>query len=489
MNRIRVAAVLVGALTVALLSVGGASAKPSAPPLNVSCSQAALVAAIDAANSAGGGTLDLAKKCDYRLTSSPDDSVNGLPAITTAITINGKQATIDGTNSFRDFEVDGPGGNLTVRDLTITGGSASDPDGGIPTLVGGGIASFGGTVQVDHSQVNGNTAVLAGGGIASITFDPSSPAMLTVRHSSVNANQQTLPPSEEGNGGLGGGGIANVNGTVLVDHSQVNGNTAQGGEGGGIASGDYLGTGPATLTVDHSQVNGNTGPFAGGGGIQNLLGTANVNHSQVDGNTALNGGGIASGNQGGPGVAELNVSHSEVDGNTATAGPGGEGPPLAAGGIANGSEAVIDHSRVDDNSSPNGAGAGILNHAEMTISHSEVNGNTAGASGAPGSGGGILNLQGPPGAVPAAVLNIDHSKIDDNSAGGWGGGVANGLPGNGPGIGGDLTLTHSEVRHNDAPHGGGIFNRGGTVTLSDTRVTDNLVDNCEPTNTIAGCTN
>jgi hypothetical protein len=113
----------------------------------------------------------------------------------------------------------------------------------------------------------------------------------------------------------------------------------------------------------------------------------------------------------------------------ATAGPGGEGPPIAAGGIANGSEMVIDHSKVDDNSSPNELGAGIVNHAMMTISHSEVNRNTAAASGVPGSGGGIANLEGPPGATPAAVLSIDRSKIDDNSAGGWGGGIANGLPG------------------------------------------------------------
>jgi hypothetical protein len=478
-NRIRVAAVLAGVLTVALLSVGGASAKPTPPPMNVSCGQAALVAAINAANSADGGTLNLAKGCDYQLTSSPDDSQNGLPPITTAITIKGNKAMIDGTSSFRDFEVDGPGGNLTARGLTITGGSAQD--------FGGGIANFGGTVTLDHTQVNGNSAAIAGGGIASATFDPSSPATLTVRNSSVSDNQQTVDASD---GGGGGGGIVNVDGTVSLDHVQVNGNTAGGGVGGGIASGDYFGFGGETvLNVDHSQVNDNVAPNAGGGGIQNLLGTATIDHSQVDGNTALNGGGIASGNQGGPSTAQLTVRHSEVNGNTATAGPGEEGPPLAAGGIANGSEAVIDHSKVNGNTSPNGAGAGILNHAAMTISHSEVNGNTAAASGGPGSGGGILNLQGPPGAVPAAVLNIDHSKIDGNSAGGWGGGIANGLPGNGPGVGGDVTLTHSEVRHNSAAHGGGIFNRGGTVTLSHSKVTENVVDNCEPTNSIAGCQN
>jgi hypothetical protein len=50
-------------------------------------------------------------------------------------------------------------------------------------------------------------------------------------------------------------------------------------------------------------------------------------------------------------------------------------------------------------------------------------------------------------------------------------------------------VTHSQVKHNTAAHGGGIFNNGGTVTLQKTHVTQNHVDNCEPTGTIAGCTN
>jgi hypothetical protein len=136
-------------------------------------------------------------------------------------------------------------------------------------------------------------------------------------------------------------------------------------------------------------------------------------------------------------------------------------------------------------------GAGIVNHGGMTLKHSEVNRNTAAASGVAGSGGGILNAQGPPGTTPA-VLTLDRSRVNGNSAGGYGGGIANGVPlpaGPPPLIGGDVTLTHSHVMHNHAAHGGGIFNNGGTVTLSSSQVTGNQVDNCEPTNSIAGCTN
>jgi hypothetical protein len=470
--------------SVVLLSVGAASAKAAA--LNVPCGgQAALVAAIDAANSAGGGTLNLAHACEYDLTSVDNGGENGLPVIRASIRVNGHDATIDGMDSVRVFEVDGPGGSLSLRDLTIEHGSAD---------VGGAIANFGGSVRLDDSHVSGNAAVLAGGGIASGSVTPAlvptaTVAMLILRDSSVTGNLQTAGPSQDPNamGGLGGGGILNLDGTARLYHSRVNGNTAQGSVGGGIASGDYIGLGGETiLTVDHSQVNDNVAPSAGGGGIQNLLGRATVNRSQVNGNTSLNGGGISSGNQGSPnGIAKLRVFRSQIDGNTATAGAVGEGPPIAAGGIANGSTAVISHSEIEHNNVPNGIGAGIVNHGLMDINHSEVNGNVASAAGVFGSGGGIANVQGPPGTTPS-VLAISHSQVNHNSAGGFGGGIANGIPlppGPPPLFGGQVTLRHSQVEGNTAAHGGGIFNNGGTVILHASTVSGNQVDNCEPANT------
>jgi hypothetical protein len=49
---------------------------------------------------------------------------NGLPVITTPITIAGADATIARSSAqpFRIFEVDGPGDSLSVSALTITGG-------------------------------------------------------------------------------------------------------------------------------------------------------------------------------------------------------------------------------------------------------------------------------------------------------------------------------------------------------------------------------
>ena len=81
----------------------------------------------------------------------------------TRIAVNGNGATIDGTGAVRVFEVDGPGGNLSLNNVTITGGSADN---------GGGIANLGGTVTLNFSTVTRNTATDAGGGIASATLGP-----------------------------------------------------------------------------------------------------------------------------------------------------------------------------------------------------------------------------------------------------------------------------------------------------------------------------
>jgi hypothetical protein len=216
----------------------------------------------------------------------------------------------------------------------------------------------------------------------------------------------------------------------------------------------------------------------------------------VNRNTSLNGGGISSGNGNGgipPGTSHLVLNKTQVDGNTATAPvpqPGSQGgPPIAAGGIANGGDAVLNSSEVNFNTATHTSGAGIVNHGSMTLNKSEVNGNTAAGSGVVASGGGIINAQGPPGAAASAILVLNNSQVSNNRAGGDGGGIANGVPLGGPMplIGGPVTLNHSQVTGNTAAHGGGIFNFGGTVTLAKTSVTGNNPDNCEPPGSITGC--
>ena len=108
----------------------------------------------------------------------------------------------------------------------------------------------------------------------------------------------------------------------------------------------------------------------------------------------------------------------------------GTGPPIAAGGIANGGNAVITGSEVENNTATTTSGAGIVNHGTMTINWSEVNHNTAAGKGGTASGGGIVNADFSPltGAPVSGILTINFSQVNGNSAGGFGGGILNGLP-------------------------------------------------------------
>ena len=95
-----------------------------------------------------------------------------------------------------------------------------------------------------------------------------------------------------GGNSTNGGAIANLS-VLTLNHTDVTGNTADGG-GGGIAS-------AGTATLNFSQVNGNTalagGMGGGGGGILNHGGTLALNFSQANHNISQGGGGgIASGN-------------------------------------------------------------------------------------------------------------------------------------------------------------------------------------------------
>ena len=292
-----------------------------------------------------------------------------------------------------------------------------------------------------------------------------------------------------------GGGIFNLEGTLVLNHSRVTGNASAGGmmsAGGGIASGT-LGSGPVgTAVLNFSRVDHNTTSNSAGG-ILNHAGTLILNASKVDDNTAaVGGGGIASGpgGQGGPGSSILVVKFSQVNGNTANG-----GAMAGAGGISNGGTATITASKVKGNTAPGAPGGGILNHGVMTITGSRVTGNTAPAdsAGDQGIGGGIANINLGPvsGTFNGGILTITASQISRNTASGQGGGIFEAtITQTGPAPGGPLTIKFSQVTRNKAAQGGGIFAvPGSPVTLKFTVIAKNIPDNCAPPGTIPGCKN
>jgi hypothetical protein len=342
---------------------------------------AGLIAAINAANGSGGGTISLAAGCTYPLSGvnngNPMTGDNALPVVTTRITINGKNTTIAGDGSARILQVDAPNGNLTLNGLTLTGG--------FNTFGGGAIFNNEATLTLNGSVVTANAAP-AGGGIASGTNKPGPVGMTTLNNSQVTDNVAFA---------AGGGGIINHAGTLTLNSSVVSGNTGPGG--GGIASGKgNPDAGESLVVLNKSKVVDNTangGAEGGGGGIANG-GTLVSNSSEISGNTAPGGAGAGLLNHG----DSATLNKTIVTGNTA---PNDGTDDGFGGGIANVNfglpstptvALVLNHSQVTGNSA-SGGGGGIINAdlggpATVTLNHTDVSGNTPDNCEPPGSIGG-----------------------------------------------------------------------------------------------------
>jgi hypothetical protein len=165
--------VLTGLVAMALAVVLAQPAQGAT--IQVPCSVPSLIGAIDTANgTVGADTLNLASGCTYILVAR-DNALNGLPVITTDITINGSGATITRASSAPSFRIlaVSSAGILTLNRLTVSGGLAdADCPNPFPTICGGGIASRG-TLTVISSRLIDNTATGSvagfgplGGGVA-----------------------------------------------------------------------------------------------------------------------------------------------------------------------------------------------------------------------------------------------------------------------------------------------------------------------------------
>ncbi|KOV49946.1 hypothetical protein ADL00_45005 [Streptomyces sp. AS58] len=295
----------------------------------VPCNATALRNAITRANTTPGpAVLYLSPRCAYTLT-TPDagDPDNGLPVVTSEINVRGSGSTIRRVSSvdFRILKVEGPGGRLTLNNLTIRDGrDASGGEGG------GGIANFG-QLTLNDVQVtrNSTTQSGAGGGIVSA-------GTLTIRNSTLSFNVSTAN---------NGGGLYSSGSATLSD-TTVNGNTAR-DSGGGIdgrgtlaitssavtdnAAGDVGGLHlfGATTTIADTRIQGNTSARANsrGAGIQNVDGTLTMNRVTVFANRNLGsgsqGGGIANISIGGVVPTTATIRNSSVTHNYARSAPGG----------------------------------------------------------------------------------------------------------------------------------------------------------------------
>ncbi|WP_328925728.1 right-handed parallel beta-helix repeat-containing protein [Streptomyces sp. NBC_00190] len=328
-----------------------------------SCSESDLQAAIGAVATVGG-TVNLRPGCTYTLAdATPPNDDNGLPVITSNVTINGVGDTITRAvtaANFRFFEIDGPNGNLTLNALTLSNGHASSSlgngrggaiwlNGAGPALTlnstrltaniadtfGGAVDNDNGTVSVNWSTLSNNTAG-AGGAVFVSPFGGSGTA--TVNGSRITGNHATS---------LAGGIAAAVGTAVTLNSTPVTGNdvTGNNAQGGGIAQ-------AGTLKLNGSLVTGNTttGNNAQGGGVFNISGAVQLTSSPVTGNTAngtnSRGGGIFNTSSG-----TVALTSSPVTNNRAL-GTGADG-----GGIFNASGTVTRVASLVAGNQPNNCGS------------------------------------------------------------------------------------------------------------------------------------
>lgn len=252
--------------------------------INRNCS---LVEAVIAANTdqprdecpAGTGADTLHAPGRFVLSTVPaaTRSKTGLPAITSAITIRNARISRDtAAPAFRILHVDG--GDLTLVNVSISGGSAVDcPDGGAAVCAGGILNT--GELSLINTRVVDNTAsgigpIVGGAGIVN-----AGTAMLT--NSSVSGNVAVSSAAA-----VGGGITNNAGATLTLTNSQLRDNTATGATGAVAAGGGLANFGTASLTTSRVRGNAAVAPdgTAMGGGIYQENGSTSLIRARVRGN-------------------------------------------------------------------------------------------------------------------------------------------------------------------------------------------------------------
>lgn len=227
---------------------------------------------------AGADTLLLTANTIYTLDSARRADPSTGIFVSSPVTIEGRGATIrratNDPNEFRLIAVVN-GGDLTIRDATLTGGSLPDAFG----ANGGAINNFNGTLTIERCSIVGNIAAGAGGGLHNDVG-----STMTVRDSRIdgNASTVTVPRSV----GALAGGVSNW-GTATIARSTLSANRAA------VFGGAISNTG--TLTVRESLIANNHAPgrffgkgscLTASGGIYNE-GTLEVTDSTLVGNTSI----------------------------------------------------------------------------------------------------------------------------------------------------------------------------------------------------------
>ncbi|KAB2902756.1 MAG: hypothetical protein F9K27_15485, partial [Anaerolineae bacterium] len=391
-----------------LLSGSGCDFTPTTP--------AELVTAVNDANSTPTthDTICLEESTTYLFTSGVS-STNALSVVTTPITVEGNQATLErqsGAPVFRFFEVSSTGA-LILNDLTLTRGATIH--------AGGAIHNAGGIVELNNSTFTLNTANTGG-----VLDNQTGSGVVTLNNCTLSNNTASY-----------GGALDNDLGTnnqMFVNDSTFTNNTAS-NDGGAIHNDG------GTLTLTDTTLTGNTASYYGGG-IRND-GTLTLNGGTLSGNIAVRGGGVYN-------DSSLTLSGGVViENNQATTGDGW------GGGLFNTSTGTVTMSSAALRGNAARYGGAIRNHGSLTVTGDTLlQNNTATLDGA-----GIYNVS------STGIAQLTGIEIRGNTATQNGGGIYNTTSA-------QLTLTGSVIEDNQGVNGGGIRN-SSTMTVTDSQLLNN----------------
>ena len=455
---------VLGGLALTGVPVGASTAPAMVPCSGTGGGAPGLVAAVNAANLHGGGTIRLAANCTYTLVKADNETNggNGLPVLTAPITIAGGPATTlarasaVGTPTFRIAEI-AEGATVSITGVGIEGGLLLGDDG-----QGGGILNEGTLGLLDDDSFSSNSATF-GAGLANIG------TIGTLTNSTFTANTA-------GNGG----GLVNIGTISNATNDIFRGNTA--GIGGGISNGGTIVSLSTTkISANYLVSNGGAVTNGAGGGIANNFGRITMTNDLLTGNSATNGplasgGGIES-------SGAVTMVRCVVQGNQASG---------VGGGIKNEDQAdpqfvfTVRSSTIVRNTvtSPTGpaTGGAIFNEGQLSLAGSSVLGNRAIAQSGRAVGAGIYNA----GSLSVTGSSVSVNTVRDKSGAAEGGGVY-------VDVGSTKTaLSSATVAGNLAigatPDGGGVFYAGGAkVSLTNSEVTGNRPQNCYPAGSVDGC--
>ena len=435
-----------------------------------------LRSAIEAANATpGNNTIKLTKTGTYEITipgAGEDNNQTGdfdiipnasSPANSrlTIVNTRGGHVAVSGNGLDRVFDINPnnatpPAGfTVVLEGFTVENGIASPGDGAAGS--GGGIRDQGNVnLTLTDMVVDHNSATADGGGVVMFNTTDNGSWTLTLNNTVISNN---------GAGDAGGGIDTDGAGTVVINNSQIIGNTDI-HQGAGVyvdvpagSSNDFVG---ANMTMTGTVVSNNSAlardDTASGGGISNAgTGTIIIDKSTISGNFSAGGmgGGFSDENNKGT----LVVKNSLFLNNSA----GDSGGAIQEGGPST----TIINTEFKGNSSGANGGALFANGTTLTVQSSTFANNTASGNGDGTGGGGAIEIE-TTGTGSAGSMITDTTITGNralNNAGANGGGID-------VGSGSSLTLLHDTIKANFADNGGGIANFG-TLMVSDSTITGN----------------